>query len=166
MKHWYLIHAKPGEDQRAEANLARQGYRVFLPRVRLRKRRRHGMVTVTESLFPRYLFIELDDLAENWSPIRSTPGVASLVRSGGAATMVPQQVVDAVRARTDDGQSVDLTGSSDYRRNERVRIIDGPFRDLEGLFVTRSGDERVVVLMNLMHQQQEVRLPERAIARA
>ena len=166
MKHWYLIHTRPREDERAEANLARQGYRVFLPRVHLRKRRRHGMATVTESLFPRYLFIELDDLAENWAPIRSTRGVASLVRFGGEATTVPQQVVDAVRARTDDGQSVDLTSSSDYRRNERVRIIDGPFRELEGLFVTRSGEERVVVLLNLMYKHQEVRLPERAIARA
>lgn len=96
MKNWYLIHAKPGEDRRAEANLDRQGYNVFLSRVRLRKRRRQGMATVTESLFPRYLLIELDDLAQNWSPIRSTPGVAALVCLGGEATMVAQKVVGVV----------------------------------------------------------------------
>lgn len=35
-----------------------------------------------ESLFPGYLFIQLDQLNDNWHPIRSTRGVNQLVTFG------------------------------------------------------------------------------------
>jgi transcriptional antiterminator RfaH len=33
-------------------------------------------------LFPGYLFIQLDEKLENWSPIRSTKGVQNFVKFG------------------------------------------------------------------------------------
>lgn len=163
MKHWYAVHCKPRQDERAEAHLRSQGFEIFRPLVRARRRQREGYRICIESMFPRYLFIRLDDIAEDWSPIRSTRGVADLVRWGGCVPWIPERVIDDLRARLDANGCVDLC--PEFAPNQRVRITEGPFAGYEALFQARSGQERVVVLLNIMQQTQRVQLPEQAIAR-
>ena len=69
MKNWYLIYTKPHKEQLARENLERQGYEIYLPMARLRRRRMGKGATRIEPLFPRYLFIHLDAKTDNWSPI-------------------------------------------------------------------------------------------------
>lgn len=167
MKHWYTVHCKPREEARAEANLARQGYRTFRPLIRRAARRGGRRTTVTESLFPRYLFTELCDSHENWAPIRSTRGVLGLVRFGHAPVPVPRPVIEAIRLRLDpESGCLDLTRTDDFAVRQPVTITDGPFQGHEALFLARTGDERVMVLMQIMNQRQEVELPAAAVGPA
>ena len=166
MRHWYAVQCKANEDARAEQNLQNQGFPVFRPMIRQRRRRGGRMVTVTESLFPRYMFVDLDDVNENWAPIRSTRGVLGLVRFGTYPVPVPQPVLDAIQAQIDpDSGCIDLTTNTDYKPNQRVRITEGPFAGHEALFQARTGGERVVVLLDIMHQSQRITLSEQAIDR-
>lgn len=81
-KHWYLAHSKPGQEEVAKTNLERQGYTVYLPLCNLFRRRMGRRLAVIGPLFPRYLFIQLESGVDDWRPIRSTKGVAALVRFG------------------------------------------------------------------------------------
>ncbi|WP_290650284.1 transcription/translation regulatory transformer protein RfaH [Aquisalimonas sp.] len=167
MKHWYALQCKAKEDARAEEHLNNQGYHVFRPMLRQRRRRGGRMVTVTESLFPRYLFLELDDVDENWAPIRSTRGVLGLVRFGAHPVPVPPTVIQALHEQLDpESGYVELTRTTDYARRERVRITEGPFAGHEGLFLARTGEERVVILLEVMQQSQHITMPEHAITRS
>ena len=71
---WYLIATKPRQEAVALLNLERQGYRVQLPKVELRKRRRGKWQEVIEPLFPGYLFVALATGVDDTAPIRSTVG--------------------------------------------------------------------------------------------
>ena len=122
------------------------------------------MTTVEESLFPRYLFVHLDDAGEDWAPIRSTRGVLGLVRFGGRATAVPPAVIESIRNRLDAYSGcVDLTADDALKPHQPVTVSEGPFRGLEGLFLARSGEERVVILLNVMQREQKLVLPETAV---
>lgn len=166
MKHWYCIQSKPREDARAEEHLRNQGYEVFRPMLRARKRRAAGMATVTESLFPRYLFIRLDDRHENWMPLRSTRGVAGLVKFGQRPIPVPDEIIRDVECRLDtETGCLDLSKANDFRPNDPVTITEGPFQGLEAVFQARKGEDRVILLLNIMQQSQRVTVPEYAIAR-
>ena len=46
-----------------------------------------------------------------------------------------------------------------FKRGDRVRIINGPLNDLEGLFESPTDEERVTVLLNLMGREVKVRVP-------
>lgn len=163
-RRWYAVQCKAGEDARAQAHLSRQGYEVFRPRLRCRRRRGGRMTTVEESLFPRYLFVNLDDGGEDWAPIRSTRGVLGLVRFGGRATAVPPAVIESIRKRLDAHSGcVDLTADDGLKPHQPVTVSEGPFRGLEGLFLARSGEERVVILLNVMQREQKLVLPETAV---
>ena len=53
-----------------------------------------------------------------------------------------------------------------FRAGEQVEIIDGPLTSLSGVFESSKGDERVIVLLNLINQQQRIELSSRQLRRS
>jgi len=158
-RRWYLLQCKPREVFRAAEHLANQGYVAFVPTLSREAIRRGRRETVVEPLFPHYLFVHLSDLADNWAPIRSTRGVTKLVRFGDLPLAVPEAVVAALQAREAAEQAPGATPEALFEPGQRVRINDGPLAGLEAVFSARDGDERVILLLTLLHQQQSVRVP-------
>ncbi|MDN5870640.1 MAG: hypothetical protein L0H73_07990 [Nitrococcus sp.] len=61
---------------------------------------------------------------------------------------------------------MELQVATRLRHNQRVRIIDGPFAGHEALFCAHRGDDRALVLLDVMRQSQRLTLPESALAEA
>lgn len=148
-EQWYLVYTKPRQETVAQLNLERQRYTVYLPRVRQPRRHRGRMISIVAPMFPRYLFIRLDQETHNWGPIRSTIGVASMVRFGQVPAAVPDDLVALLRAREDKG-GIQVLPVEQYRRGAKVRIIDGGFAGYEGIFIARSARDRVAVLLQVL----------------
>jgi transcriptional antiterminator RfaH len=98
---WYLIHTKTTREVVAEANLRRQGYEVYGPRLLRPTRVRGHWVDRVTSLFLRYLFLRFRVGHQGIAPVRSTVGVASIVRFGDDYAVVPDAIVDNLRVRAD-----------------------------------------------------------------
>lgn len=156
-KCWYLIYAKPRLERVAFDNLARQGYEAYLPLIEASRRRRGRYHGVIEPMFPRYLFIRLDAVTDNWGPIRSTLGVASIVRFGGLPARVPDALVAALRAH-DGANGVQQRPVKAFGTGDRVRIIDGLLGGYEGVFEGRAGKDRVAVLLEIAGKATSVML--------
>ena len=166
MRQWFAIYCRPRQEVRALENLQRQGFTAFHPKLRILRQRQGGLAPVIESLFPRYLFIQLDDVTDNWAPIRSTRGVVELVRSAGQPLPVCESIIIDIKSRQAEGSDyIDLVGGSDFRSGEKIQITAGPFAGNSAEFYARKGADRVLVLLQIMHSPQTVQLPARAIAR-
>lgn len=146
IKTWYLLYTKPRQERYARENLERQGYEVYLPLLRDRKRRKGRYVEIVDAMFPRYLFIHLDQGNDNWAPIRSTFGVTGLVYFGHQAARVAPALVDFLRHRDDESGCQSLP-VPEFERGDRVRIIDGAMAGYEGLFQARTTRDRVSILL-------------------
>lgn len=146
---WYLIYTKPRQEFIADLNLARQGFTTYLPRVRILRKRGAFRAPGVEPFFPRYLFIRLSRQNDNWAPIRSTIGVASLVRFGSEPARVPFELVDRLK-RDEGADGLHEIKQSSIAVGGRVRIKDGPLSGYEGILLARSGQERAVLLLNLL----------------
>jgi transcriptional antiterminator RfaH len=154
---WYLVYTKPRQEEVALTNLVRQGYGAYLPRVRQVRRRQGRRREVVEPLFPRYLFIHLDAGTDNWGPIRSTVGVASLVRFGQEPGRVPDSLVEFLRKQEDAEGLHEWAVSDELTPGARVRVATGAFQGYEGILVTRSSRERVLVLLDILGKQVKAR---------
>jgi transcriptional antiterminator RfaH len=161
-KKWYLVYSKPRQEGVASENLERQGFETYLPRIRQPRRRVNRRVLVVEPMFPRYLFIYLDAHHDNWAPIRSTLGVSAVVRFGPYPTPVPNDLVDALRAREDEEGIQDLP-PPELKHGEPLRIAEGAMAGYEGIFLARSGKDRVLVLLDIMGRQARVEVGQDAI---
>lgn len=151
---WYVIQCKGSESFRAAEHLTNQGYEVFHPVLNAKRKRQGKLTLVTEPLFPYYLFIRLDQTVSNWRPIRSTRGVLRLLTFGNTPIAVPNALVDTLRAQPHHQE-----GSHSYFcAGEKVTITDGPFKDLEAVFKRCKGEERAIVLLNVLQRPQDVEI--------
>lgn len=159
-RNWYLVQCKPRECFRALENLQNQAFESFLPTLSREVLRRGKRETVLEPLFPHYLFVRLSDVADNWAPLRSTRGVARVVRFGDLPLQVPDTIVEALRQPVADApKALFLAG-------DKVQIVEGALAGLDAIFASTDGDERVVLLIKLLHQQQTVKVPLSQVRRA
>lgn len=143
------MYCKPRQETVARENLTRQGYEVYLPVMREVRRRQGRRVTLNAPMFPRYLFIHLNSQTDNWSPIRSTLGVVSIVRFGRAAARVPDALIAAMKSR-EDANGIQVLPVEEYMPGTRVRITQGSFAGYEGIFQAATGRDRVAVLLDVL----------------
>jgi transcriptional antiterminator RfaH len=166
MPQWYLIHTKPLGERTAQENLERQGYVAYLPQLLQMMRRRQRWIQRAVPLFPRYLFLLLNG-HQSLRPVHSTVGVSNVVRFGGRCAVVRDAVVDELRARADPATGLHrLRVATRFAAGTRVRITAGPFAAIGGVFERADGDERVVVLLNLLGQEMAVGFPTDLVANA
>jgi transcriptional antiterminator RfaH len=162
--HWFLILTKPANEHVAQVNLERQGYRVYYPRLLRPSLYRGRWIERIVSLFPRYLFVQLDAAARSLAPVRSTLGVANIVRFGADAAVVPATVVDGLIRCADPETGLHrLKNPPSFEPGAPVRVIAGAFEGLQGIFERDVGSERVVILLKLLGQDAAVRVPSRFV---
>lgn len=146
---WYVIYTKPRQEQRALTNLEQQGYQCYLPMYNLEKLSRGRLNEVEEPLFPRYLFISLDAsrYGQNWAPIRSTWGVSGLVTFGSTPAKIDATLIDFLHQQQD---CLRVEPARLFHQGERLLVSEGPFAGLETIYQMSSGENRAMVLIELM----------------
>ena len=159
---WYLIYSKPGQEHIAQENLLRQGYETYLPLTSLLRKQRGRSVRKVGPLFPRYLFIHLSDQTDNWAPIRSTIGVASLVRFGMEPAKVPDQLIQDLKSQEAE-PGLHAPMSQDFMEGETVRISEGPFEGYEAIFSAQDSNDRVLILLKIAEQYARLKIESRSI---
>ena len=147
---WYLVQSKPRNETRALDNLVRQGYQTFLPMIEVERIQRSKLLKKMEPLFPRYIFLSLEEGNDNWGPIRSTLGVAGMVRFGLAYATLSDALIDELRERTQEVKK------ALFEAGENIRVVSGPLLGLEGVFQIADGEQRSFVLLEFMQKQQRV----------
>ena len=102
-------------------------------------------------MFPGYLFIYLSKQDSNWRPIRSTRGVSKLVSFGADPAIVPAPVINAIRA-----QLRETSTKQTFEKDDNLAITQGPFKDLQAVFVEYDGEQRAFVLLELLGRWQKM----------
>ena len=154
MKNWYLIKTKPQQEAIATQNLTNQDFDVFFPKAVIKNK--------TTPLFPSYLFIELDDKIQNWTPIRSTKGVSNFVRFGLSFAKVPNQIINLIKIQQQ--QTIEkMINICSHHKGDHLEIQTGVFKGQQVIFQNYSSSERIIVLLKLIGQQQKIELLEKEV---
>ena len=154
MRNWYLIKTKPRQENVAIKNLENQEYSTYCPTVKIKN---NNVV-----LFPGYLFIYLDKKKENWSPIHSTKGVVNFVRFGLNFAQVPDTVIKFLKANQLINKEK-LKNLNRFKSGDKVQITDGVFKNCVAIFKSSKSEERVILLMNLLGQQQTINIKQESV---
>lgn len=149
---WYVVHTKPKEEYRALENLERQQFQCFMPLIQVEKMMRGKFTIKIEPLFSRYLFVKLNSSNQNFSVIRSTRGVNSMVSFAHRPSIISDDVVDAFR-------SIDKPYERQlFSQGDSVQIFSGPLKGLSGIFEQKSGDDRALVLVEFLRKTHSVQI--------
>ena len=149
---WYVVHTKPRQETRALENLQNQGFNCFLPLLQVQKLRNQKVQTITEPMFSRYLFIQLDDQNQNWGPIRSTLGVSKLVSFGPQPAKVPVEFITFLQDAP--VEAIERL----FAPGDNVQVASGPLKGVEGQYLAHDGETRAFVLVDLLGQPQKLHM--------
>ena len=153
---WYVVQTQVNSEAKAEQNLQRQGYDVYLPRYLKRRFHARKVDKVAAPLFPRYLFVRIDIATQRWRSVQSTYGVSHLVLNGSEPAAVAQPVVNLLRAREDENGFVKLDRRPSFALGEKVRVVAGAFAENLGLFDGLADRDRIAILLDLLGRKVRV----------
>jgi transcriptional antiterminator RfaH len=163
---WYLAQTQPRAEARASLNLRRQGFEIYLPRYLKQRRHARRVESAPAPLFPGYLFVAIDINAQRWLSIDSTFGVTRLVRDRDRPAAVPPAIITALKCREDAKGLIVLDQRPRFSPGDKVRVLEGAFRDCYGLYEGMSAGERVAILLDLLGRKVRVVLPPGIIIEA
>ena len=161
---WYVVRAKPRQEQRALANLRNQQIEAFMPQLTVTKVRRGKRTQVVEPMFPGYVFIELDQYASMYHKVKHTFGVAKILTFGEHPAIVPPALIEELQhISADTTQSVSENLPT---VGQRMEITDGPFKGMLGRIIELDGDSRCIVLLEWLQTEVKGSFEYTALRRA
>ncbi|MEH6632320.1 MAG: transcriptional activator RfaH [Halopseudomonas aestusnigri] len=149
MKKWYVVNTHSNQEIRAEINLTRQGYQVFLPYFMKSRKHARKIDIVKKALFPGYLFVELDTSVDNWSSINNTFGVRGLIAYGNRLPNLPDKFVSNLKINRTEKDYCD----PELKPGEKVKFLTGPFENVIGSLSHMIDRERISVLLDLLGRE-------------
>ena len=162
---WLAVRTKSRQETLARENLERQNFETYLPRLQLRKRRRNKWTEVVEPLFPGYIFVHVDPDQTSITPIRSTLGVNGIVRFGNALVPIPDDVINFLKQSEQPDTGHHQSDKALFKKGDGVQIVEGPFTGLQGIYQMDKGEDRVMILIEILGRQSSVAIKLDGVAR-
>jgi transcriptional antiterminator RfaH len=166
MAEWIVAHCHANAEIKAEIHLKRQGFEVYLPKIKTTRRHARRVETVVRPFFPRYLFIGFDGNSTHWRPICSTVGVSQLLTAGERPLVVPTWVIEQLHQREDKNGLFSGAEEKPFNKGDPVKITSGPLAEHAGIFDHLNDSQRVAVLLDIMGRKVKTLVPLEAIRRA
>ena len=146
---WYLAYTKPRQEQIALNNVQEQGFDAYLPFYKKFKKTEQGPVALFEPMFPRYILLRPGKPEQSISVVRSTKGIASLVRFGFEPAQIQDELVQRIRQLEQDRNQATLQELGNLKAGQTVRLQHSALGGVEGL-VQSVSSKRVAVLLEIL----------------
>lgn len=165
IRNWYAIHTYAGYENVVLRNLKQRIdslgmndkiFNVIVPVEKKIKIKAGKRVEVEEKIYPGYVLVDMIVTDDSWYVVRNTPRVTGFVGAGVNPVPLLKEEVDYLFKKMD---SHTAKHNIDIAIDESVRIVDGPFKDLEGK-VNSVDHERgkIKVLVSMFGRETPVEL--------
>lgn len=137
-RRWYVLHTYSGYEENVAQNLKQRIesmdmedkiFEILIPVEKKIKIKNGKRKVVEEKIFPGYVMVEMVVTDESWYVVRNTPNVTGFIGTGTIPTPISEKEIKGLKKRMGVEEpkfKIDISEGSP------VRIIDGPFKNLEG----------------------------------
>jgi len=164
-RHWYVVHCYSGYENKVRHNLEQrtesmemgdQLFDIIVPtedEIEVKDGKRK---TVERRVFPGYILVQMKMSEESWYVVRNTPGVTGFVGMGNEPTPLPESEVSQIMSRMEaEAPRVRVN----FKEDQKVRIVDGPFSDFIGTVDNIDVDRtKVRVMVSFFGRETPVEL--------
>lgn len=143
---WLVLRIRSHHENVVERSLHQKGINVYLPRQRVMRRSRERRTALVVPLFPGYAFVQ--PRPDQFDMIRCVRGSCGLVLRGGTPAPMPQKQLEALRLLAASG--VELEVNAAFTPGQRVEVIAGPFKGIQGELIRLKSQDRLVINAELV----------------
>ena len=162
---WYVLHTYSGYEDNVARNLKQRIesmdmqeliFDVLVPKEKKIKIKGGKRVVVEERIYPGYVLVDMMVTDASWYVVRNTPNVTGFIGLGTTPTPIDPKEIDALKKRMGVAEP---KYKIDVHVGDAVRIVDGPFKDLEGKVNTVDSERgKVKVLVSMFGRETPVEL--------
>lgn len=164
---WYAVHTKSRHEDRSYTLLIQKSIHAFLPKIEVWSKRKDRRKKIMIPMFPGYLFAELQNLDNQTRlDVLKTFGVVRILGKSKSSEPipVPDEKIDAIQRLITS--RVEIQQFQYPKVGEPARIIDGPFKGIEGsVMSTDYENELFVISIELLQRSVAIKLEGFQIAR-
>jgi len=166
-KRWYAIQTYGGFEHRVKAALERKIREkgkedlfgeILLPTEKVVELVRGKRQTVERKVFPGYIFVKMALNEEAWHLVRSVPKVVGFVGEGDRPATIGEEEIEKI-LREMEVARVAPRPKVRFFIGEKIKVIDGPFRDFTGTVeAVKPDSSRVRVAIGVFGRPTPVEL--------
>ena len=164
MRDWFAVHTHARAEFVAQKNLERQGYTTYLPLFRTTRKHARKIEVVSAPLFPRYIFVCLVRGMDGPSKVRYSKGVSNIVSFGLKPASVSHNILQSLWDKEDEDGLISFRKREKLVPGDKVNVIDGVFARTSGVIEKISGNDRVLLLLDLLNQQLRLNTSRNSIS--
>jgi transcription termination/antitermination protein NusG len=154
---WWALHTRSRFEQKVHTGLCGKSLEAFLPRIEVMSRRKDRRKKILIPLIPGYVFVRSALAPEEYHRIIQTVGVVRMVAFKGKPVPADEGQISSLMIL--DGTDRTVQNRSYMQKGDRVMIMEGPLKGLEGFYI-RHKDKKdlVVVSLELLQRSLEVEI--------
>jgi transcription antitermination factor NusG len=155
-KKWYAIYTRPRWEKKVAERLDEKGIENYLPLIKTLKLWSDRKKWVQEPLFRSYIFVHISE--NEYLSSLQTPGVVRYVTFEKKRVSIPPVQIEAIRQFIESGDDL-LSHSPEMHIGDKVSVMRGPLKGLEGTLVEFQNKHRVRIMIEGIQQSLHIRVP-------
>jgi transcription antitermination factor NusG len=153
---WFALGTRARHEKVVEHRLRGQGITTFLPLVREIHRWQDRRKVVEFPLFSCYVFVKLAMIPQERVRVLQVDGILGFVGLRGQGTPIPDEQIEAVRTLV--SQNLPWSSHPFLKAGQRVRIRGGALDGVQGIFLSRNGNDTLIVSVDAIQRSLAVRI--------
>ncbi|MCP4115051.1 MAG: UpxY family transcription antiterminator [Desulfobacteraceae bacterium] len=151
-KQWYTLLTRSRFENVVFSDIQKKSIEAFLPKIKVKSRRKDRKLMIDVPLFPGYLFVNISlDPLEHLKVLK-TMGAVRLLGFSGGPVPVPDSHIESLRIITSTGNDIICGTTNTLKKGEMVMVVNGPFAGVKGEFMRHKGKERVIIKIETLGQ--------------
>ena len=159
---WYAVHTRSRFEQKVYDGISGKSIDVFLPKIQVMSRRKDRRKKILVPLIPGYVFVNTALDPEEYISILKTVGVVQFVGVKGRPVPANEEEIRSLMIL--NGTDRTVQNRSFMKTGDRIRIMDGPLKNLTGFYLRHKGHgDKVVVSIELLSRSMEIDIEDWAL---
>jgi len=134
-RKWYAIFVETGQEENFERLLnvlyPDDNIQILIPKRKLIERRQGKTYEITKKLFPGYVLVKTQMNTEIYYKLSRLPRVYGVLKDESEPVPIRDEEMAVILSLTSDGETIGF--SEVYKEGERIVVINGPLKGLEGI---------------------------------
>ncbi len=151
---WYAVYVRSRYEKKVHLWFHERHITSFLPLLETWRQWSDRKKKVVEPLFRGYVFVYID-LRKEQSHVLDTEGVVKFIGIGKNPSVICQRDIDWLKTLVREPDAFSRTVNA-IPPGQKVRVLAGPFKDLEGVVVKQGRETRLVVFIESIMQGVEI----------
>ena len=159
---WYAVYVRSRYEKKVYNLLLEKGLTSFVPLIETLKQWSDRKKRVEEPLIKSYVFVKIDYHKEHVH-VLETDGVVKFIGIGKTPSVVSERDINWLKRLTHEPDAIGDTVAS-IPRGKKVKVLAGPFKDLEGVVQKEGREDRLVVYFDSIMQGVEITIAPELLA--